>query len=300
MKKETPRVYNAEGVEVPWVGLRLESHLANTTEQIDGNIEAVLESVYEPFNGLLTTKSGAVAIVGSGPSLKRNWHELKKFDGDIVACNAAIQFLSEKGINPTYGMIFDADILTEAFVQKPNPLVTYLLASRTHPSVFKTLREAGCKIIVWHARGDLNIERLLQKHKKMEPMIGGGSAAVTRAMFVVYPMGYSTIHMYGSDSSYEKGVTDTHIGKSTTEEKYFRVMCGDRLFDTTPWMAQQAEDFKVLVPSLRRMGIRIVVHGDGLIPHIAREMKMDVDGEPFGRQFLRNAKIKAKTLWMNL
>ena len=300
MIKTPPRLYTSEGVEIPWVGLKLESHLANTTEQIDGNIEAVLKSVYEPFNKLIGAKSGAVAIVGSGPSLKRNWHELKKFKGDIIACNAAIQFVSEKGITPTYGMIFDADVLTEAFVQKPNPKVTYLLASRTHPKVFETLRAAGCKIIVWHAKGDLNVERLLQKHGRMEPMIGGGSAAVTRTMFVVQPMGYGTIHLYGSDSSYEKGVTDTHIGKSTTDEKYFQIMSCNKIFDTTPWMAQQAEDFRALVPSLQRLGIRIVVHGDGLIPTIAKEMGMDVDGEPMGRQFWRNTKVKAKTLWINL
>ena len=77
-------------------------------------------------------------------------------------------------------------------------------------------------------------------------------------------------------------------------------MSCNKIFDTTPWMAQQAEDFRALVPSLQRIGIRIVVHGDGLIPTIAKEMGMDVDGEPMGRQFWRNTKVKAKTLWINL
>lgn len=295
-----PVVVDSEGTEVPWVGLNLVTGLANSTEQIDSNIERTLASVYEPFNPLIAAKTGAVAIVGSGPSLKGNWQDLKKFKGDIIACNASCQFLSEKGIDPTYCMIFDADVLADAFVQECNPNTTYLLASRCHPVVFEKVEAAGCKYIVWHAKGDLNLERLLPKYRKMEPMVGGGSASVTRAMFLAQAIGYKVMHLWGADSSYVRGETDTHIGKSTTEERYMQIGCAGRIFDTTAWMASQAEDFKVLVPSLQRIGIKVVVHGDGLIPHIAKQMQLDVDGEPRFRQFVREAKLKARILWQSI
>ncbi len=294
MKRDWP-VVTLEGVEVPWVGLNLESHLANTTEDIDRNIERTLASEYQPFNPLIMSQSGAVSIVGSGPSLKETWQDIK---GEIIACNASVDFLLERGVIPRYGMCFDADPLAQAFFKKPHKDVTYLIASRCPPIVFEQLK--GLKVVVWHAKGDLNLEKLLPKYRRMEPMCGGGGAAVTRSMFLAQAMGFKTMHLYGADSSYRRGNGETHIGKSTTEEKYLQIMCGGRVFDTTPWMASQAEDFKALVPSLQRIGIKVIVHGDGLIPHIAKNMHLDVDGEQRIKQLWREAKLKARTLWQNI
>ena len=297
--------------------LKLDMQLANTSEQIDSNIEASLRRKYIPFTDLLNKEQGTVSIVGSGPSLKETWRDLKKRRGDIVACNASNQFLLERGIVPKYVMIFDADILAEEFVTTPHEDVTYLLASRCHPKLFEHLE--GYRVVVWHAKGDLNIERLLEKNKRMEPMIGGGSAAVTRSMFMVHPMGYRDMHLYGADSSYNNAETKSryarsvierddlqgssdasHIRRSTTVEKFLAIGVNGRVFHTTPWMAGQAEDFKVLAPSLQRLGMKISVHGDGLIPHLARAMHLDVDDQSRVKQIAREVSLKARTLWLNL
>ena len=100
-----------------WVPLFIKGILANTVEQIDANIEAALKRDYIPFNEIIGTKSGAVAIVGSGPSLKKNWQRLRNFNGDIIACNSAFGFLLDKGIVPQYMMCFDADILMQPFMK---------------------------------------------------------------------------------------------------------------------------------------------------------------------------------------
>ena len=294
MKRDWP-VVTHNGEEVPWVGIELKTGLANSTEQIDANIARTLMSRYQPFNPLINSCGGAVSIVGSGPSLLETWGSIK---GEIIACNAACGFLTERGVIPRWAMCFDADKLAEAFFKKPHKDVTYLVASRCHPIVFEQLE--GFKVVVWHAKGDLNIEKLLPKYRKMEPMVGGGGAAVTRSMFLAQAMGYKTLHLYGADSSYRKGNGDTHIGKSTTEEKYLQVMTAGRVFDTTHWMTAQAEDFKVLVPALQRIGLKVVVHGDGLIPTLAKEMNLDTDGEPKTRQVWRDVKWKARTLWQNI
>ena len=130
-------------------------------------------------------------------------------------------------------------------------------------------------------------------------MIIGGSAAVTRAMILVLPMGYTNVHIFGGDSSFAEG--DTHIRQSTTKERRMAIMCNDRVFETAPWMAQQAEDFKILAPKFaQNHGIEFVIHGDGLIPHIAMTMGFKTDLEPRVKHFFRSWKARGKALWAQL
>ena len=279
-----------------WVGLRIEVSLANTDEDIDRNIEYALTRKVIGFQDLVGKSEGAVSVVGSGPSLKDTWHRIEDEGGDIIACNAAGQFLLERGIVPKYVFFFDADPLMLEFIT-PHPDITYLVASRCPPKAFDMLE--GCKVVMWHAMGDNHIMDILVKHSRMEPLISGGTAAITRGMVLAEPMGYRTIHLWGCDSSFKDG--ETHIRQSTTVEKRMPIMCGDRIFECAPWMAQQANDFKILAPALRDLyGVKIVVHGDGLIPHIAKLEGYDVDGEARSTQIWREAKVKARTLWSQL
>lgn len=295
MSYVAPLPLSAIGPGIAWFPLKLHSSLANKVEDIDANIESALKRDYIPFNELLDSESGAVAVVGSGPSLKNNWKQLLDFDGDILACNAAFQFLLDKGITPKYMMCFDADPLMLEFIT-PVDGVTYLIGSRVPPKTFDLLE--GQRVVVWHAGGDENISELLTKHGKMEPMVIGGSAAVTRAMVLVMPMGYREVHLYGADSSHAEG--DTHIRKSTTEEGRMAVMCAGRVFETSPWMAVQARDFEVLLPMMTRLGIELVVHGDGLIPHIAMWRGCKTDLENQAQKFMREWRFKFRNLWQTI
>ena len=290
-----PQLVN--GVEMNWVQLRMQSALANTVEDIDRNIEHSLAHPYIRFQDLVGKQSGAVSVVGSGPSLKKNWKKLRDSGTEIVACNAACQFLLQRGVVPKYMFCFDADPLMYEFLT-PHKDITYLIASRVPPKTWELLK--GCKIVCWHSAGDENIEKILQKHNRMEPMITGGSAAVTRAMILVLPLGYSETHIWGGDSSFSDG--DTHIRKSTTEERRIQVMVNKRSFETAPWMANQAEDFKTLINIfVKGHGINIIVHGDGLIPHIARtEGLRVVDGEPLWRHAAREFFFRLKLIWKHL
>jgi hypothetical protein len=293
----TPRGIAEIGApDAAWQPLKITSALANTVEDISYNIESALRRDYIPFNALLGKKSGAVAIVGSGPSLKANWGQLKRFRGDIIACNASAQFLLAKGIIPAYMMCFDADPLMLEFIT-PHPDITYLMGSRCPPRAFDLL--AGCRVVIWHAAGDERISELLTAHGKMEPMVIGGSAAVTRAMILALPMGYTSVHLFGADSSFADG--DTHIRQSTTTERRMAVMCNGRVFETAPWMCQQVEDFKALAPQFaKNHGVDFIVHGDGLIPHVAMSMGFKTDLEPRSRRFCRIWKNRSKALWQQL
>lgn len=273
--------------------------LANSAESIARNIEHALGLAYIPFNDLVSTKSGAVAVVGSGPSLKANWHELKDFKGDIIACNASCQFLLEKGIVPQYMFCFDADPLALEFFT-PHKDITYLLSSRCVPEAFKILE--GCKLVIWHAAGDESVRGILEKHQRNEPMIVGGSAAVTRALILAMPMGYTEIHVYGGDSSFAAG--ETHIRQSTTVERRMAVKCNGRVFEVAPWMTIQVEDLKKLLPMIKLCGTRLYFHGDGLLQWMAREIGFRTDYENVLQQWVRESirwwTRRTTLLWQNL
>lgn len=267
-----------------WLPLTMQGVLANSEEHISRNIEYALGLDYTPFNDLIGQKSGAVAIVGSGPSLKRTWHELRTFKGDIIACNAACQFLLEKGITPAFMFCFDADSLVMKFLQ-PHKDITYLMASRCVPEAFDLLK--GCRICIWHAAGDERIREILEAKEKMEPMVTGGSAAVTRAMMLALPMGYKQVHIYGGDSSFAEG--DTHIGESTTLEKRMAVKCNGRVFECAPWMTMQVKDLEKLSPVIKYLGIKMHFHGDGLLQHVARNLGFLTDYDNTIQRWVRTA-----------
>ena len=279
-----------------WQELKLQSLLANTNEEIDANINSALDRKLPPFQTLMGKSDGAVAIVGNGPSLKENWRELLRFKGDILACNGAFAFLLEKGIKPKFMFCFEAHDMALDFI-KPVQGVTYLLASRCPPKAYDLL--AGCPIVCWHAAGDHHIRDILEARRIAEPMVTGGTAAVTRAMNFVPSMGYKDIHIWGGDSSHLDGAT--HARKGPATEKPMRVQVNKREFVTSAWMAVQVEDFKILAPMLlNTLGLGLHVHGDGLLPHVAMSMGCRTDIYPRVKQFAREWKWKARSLWQNL
>ena len=280
-----------------WMPLKLLPSLANTDDDIARNIKHALELEYISFQTLVGTQVGAVAVVGSGPSLKANWKRLRHFNGDIIACNAACQFLLGKGITPKYMFCFDADPLMLEFLT-PHDDILYLLASRCPPKAFEIIK--GCKLSIWHACGDMHVERLLQEAGKFtEPMVIGGTAAITRGMVLAQTLGYKTIHLFGADSSFSEG--DTHIRQSTTVERRMFVNVAGKQFETAPWMAVQVEDFKKLAPALRdQYDIRFVVHGNGLLPQVAASMGFSVDWLLQIKQFFRQWKWNVVNLWQTI
>lgn len=252
--------------------LSLATEICETPENIRANLVSALSSEYEPFTRRLLTKGGsAISICGSGPSLRREFYKAK---GDVLACNAAHDFLVRNGMKPTYGMVWDADKVVNKFIT-PTDGVEYLLASRCHPEVFE--RFQGRNVTVWHAGGDECLPDLLDEYNKPEPIINGGSAAVVRAMFLAAAMGYLEMHIFGADSSYEG--QSSHFQPSVVAEQELGVFCLGKWFKTTPWLAVQVEDFKLIAPALRDGGARIVVYGDGLLPHVARELGFEVHSE---------------------
>lgn len=250
------------------------TELVETGDRIESNIRSCLSQPYLSFNHLLAKPfQKSMSIVGSAPSIHWTW---KHVVGDIIACNAAHDFLIKKKITPKYGMLWDPVEVLNDFIT-PNDHTTYLIASRCHPKLFK--RFEGRKVVVWHADGDLRIKELLQEYKKLEPVVMGGSTGVTRSLFLAVAMGYLDLHIFGGDSSCDEG---SHIRKSVVDEEYMQIFAAGRWFKTTPWLAVQAEDFQKLAPYLSKVGVSLTIYGDGLIPHIAKQLGFPVYDNPQG------------------
>ena len=243
-----------------------------TQAQMNANVEATLARGYTRINEYLNAFSGEVAIVGAAPSISRTCHELQ---GDVLAINSAIKFLLDQGIVPKFGMIWDADPICVNFAI-PHPDITYLLGARCDPSVHERLKD--CRTICWHAGGDHNIKEFLESKNLNEPMINGGSAGVTRAMFLAVALGYRKLHVYGADSSYSMDGR-THINGSLVPEKDLMIWIGNgkgkALYRTTPEWCAQVNEFRDIYALFRHPNINIEIeaHCDGMLQRMWELMR---------------------------
>jgi len=236
-----------------------------TQEEMNTNVAATLKRRYWPAEKLFGKLSGTVSIVGSGPSLRDTLPELT---GDILAINQAIGFLLERGIVPKFAMLWDAaDVVSQFAV--PNAGTVYLVASRCHASVFERLKD--CRVFVWHAGGDHNIYEFLAHNNVPESLVNGGSAGITRAMFLAVALGYTDLQLFGADSSYgEDG--NTHIVRSLVPEKDLMISVGndpEKWFRTTPEWCAQVHEYRSIYAQFTHAGlININVHGSGMLPYM--------------------------------
>lgn len=251
----------AVGTPLPLVRLALDMNSCATATEMEDNYRATLARGYEPLNDLIDKHSGTCSLVGSGPTIRETYKDLR---GDVIAVNSAIGFLLDHGVIPKYAMLWDAADIVSKFAV-PHPDVTYLVASRCHPSVFERLKD--CKVIVWHAAGDHHIKELV-KNEAPEPypvMVMGGTAGVTRGVFLIHLLGYRDIHIFGGDSSYGTD-GNTHVRGSLVPEKDTMVSIGYNppiWFRTTPEWAQQVNEYQTIFAMFTMNdAVNLHVHGE--------------------------------------
>ena len=258
----------AAGETLPLCPLALSMESCVSEENMNKNFFATLDRGYTPINDLLWKTRGAVSLVGAGPSIAKTYKELV---GDVCAINSALAFLLDHGVVPRYAMIWDADPVCENFAV-PHPEVTYLIGSRCHPSVFERLKD--CRVIVWHAAGDHNIAEIMNRPEVIakqtvhEPLINGGSAGITRGIYLVNALGYNEIHLFGADSCYSGDAT--HVNGSLVPEKDIMVSIGNDpplWFRTTPEWCAQIEEYRAVYTVFTAYGGNTLhPHGEGMLP----------------------------------
>lgn len=215
-----------------------------------------------------------VCIVGGAPSLRGEIEGLKlrkRLGHKIWALNGAGEFLIENGITPDAVIIMDARPENLKFLQNPHKRVEYMICSRVHPSLFDALE--GYNVTLWHSYDEGIVEYLEENHsdKPWAAFTGGGTVGL-RAMTIAEALGCKFIHLYGMDSSYEDDANHAYEQAMNNGERVDDVFVGDRKFRAAPWMIRQIEDFQTQFGQLTEKGVKVSVHGDGLLPFVATLM----------------------------
>ena len=135
-----------------------------------------------------------LALCGAGPSLSQH-----KIEGatQIWACNSALPYLLERGVNVTAGVAIDQ---TPALLAewKSRPDVQYYLASSCDPEITRYL--AGRPISWFHSYVGLRDE-VAQYKQWPTPMmmLTVGHTVVSRIVGLALWMGFERIDVYGAD-----------------------------------------------------------------------------------------------------
>lgn len=261
---------NGEGADATILPLVLNMECTATQTEMNDNVAATLERGYVPLQEVFdSAPGGKLSLCGAGPSLNST---LDKLTGDVFAVNSAIGVLLKKGIVPRWAMIWDCAELCVQFAI-PHPDVTYLVASRCHPTVFERLKD--CKVVVWHADGDMNIMDLLESQGVKDPLVKGGTTGITRGLYVAYTLGYRDFHVFGADSCYVDG--ESHVAGSLVHEHHLKVMVNGRWFDSTAQWAAQIEELKIIYPMFKHtyLAADMTAYDDGMFSWVLGIMKQD-------------------------
>ncbi len=223
-----------------------------------------------PWLKRIAPHDGHAVIVGGGPSLADDIEEIRwraSKGQKIFALNNTVQYLIARDIYPDYQVIVDARPFNARFVGGAKEC---LFASQCDPSVL----EAGKNITLWHAAEDDmdRMELLFPDNYPAYAGVTGGTTVGLSAMTLVYAMGYRQLHLYGYDSSNRESKTHAYEQPENNDIADCMMEVFGKTFDTTLAMARQAELFPEICDILIDNGCLITVHGDGLIPWIAREL----------------------------
>lgn len=234
------------------------------------NIRANSERDLPWFTGHEDRK-GCVVIVGGGPSMRDCVQAIKdhrRRGAKIVTVNNALNYLHDQGVTPDVHVMLDARPENAEMVRNAPKNVRYFLASQVHPDVFDALE--GRDIVVWHnGMGDgQEIADILKPWWDMKPvcLVPGGGTVGLRAINLCWLSGWRKIHLYGFDSCYEGKKHHAYKQRLNDGEETQEVVLADKRYTAARWMIRQAAEFQEQYRHLTGEGVKIIVHGRGLIP----------------------------------
>jgi SAM-dependent methyltransferase len=236
------------------------------TKDVSENIRYAC-SLKHPWLPLKSAHSGRAVICAGGPSIKQCFEAITGHNAPIFAVNGTANLLSDNGVLVDYQIILDARPGNVDFVKRPMAL-KYLVASQCDRLIFDALKERN--VTVFHMN-TLDVLDAIPESNKPINLISSGSTVGLAAMALAYTLGFRNIHLYGYDSSFGES-HHAYPQASNDADVVIDASVGDRNFKTTPWMVKQAEEFQTLARNLAELGCSIEVHGDGLLPHVARMM----------------------------
>lgn len=240
--------------------------VCNTSdEQIYGNIKTNSARPLR-WQKLEKAHDRIAVICGSGPSLQDSIQELRawKMRGAVIfALNGAASFLNDNGILADWQVMIDARPETAELV---GPAKGHLFGSQVHPDTFAKIVDPK----IWHLQvGD--IENYFPKMRRDQggyALIGGAASVGNCTTCLAYVMGFREVHCYGYDSCHRNGHGHAFAQPLNDGEPCCSVRFNGKDYHTSLTMRLQAEKFMETSAALKQHGVKLFVHGSGLLPDI--------------------------------
>ena len=232
----------------PLICKELESVCVVDKEGRDRNLSSALARGL-PTAQKLPARTGRLAIVAAGPSVRDHLEELRSWPGEVWAINGAYDYLLDQGIVP-HGF-FAIDPLPELaeYVQRPHPETTFYIASTADPAVFDALKDA--RVLTFHPYSDD------VGYPEGFGTIGGGTTSVTRAPYLGLLQGWRDITLFGVDSSYDGQEYCYPWGRYSTDianpKMWVDLYDGGPRYQTEVGLLKQVSQLAVLAPLFNGM-----------------------------------------------
>jgi hypothetical protein len=217
---------------------------------------------------------GHVVLVGGGPNVRDKIEEIRwrqSIGQSVWAMNGSGRYLAGHGISPDVYVLLDARPENAGFLFESRE-TEFLLASQCDPAVLDIAPE---KTTLFHVNMEGMTAILAGETERPVHLIGGGSTVGLNAMVLAFAAGFRKFHLYGYDSSLSEAEHHAYEQRQNDGDIVVDAIFGGRKFKTTPWMAQQVNEFQALATGLVNDGCIITVSGDGLLPAVARSMTIE-------------------------
>jgi hypothetical protein len=204
---------------------------------------------------------GVAVLVGSGPSLADTIDDIRRHRDAghmIFAMNGAASYLADRGVGAHFQVMIDPREETKQLI---GPALGHLIASQCHPAIFDALP--------WAKLYHLQIEGIdddLPEYPHPFALVGGAASVGNTSTVLAYVMGYRTLHLYGYDSSHRDAQSHAFHQKMNDGEPNCLVVWNGKEYRTSLTMKLQAEKAQDTLRLLEGAGVKIHVHGSGLLP----------------------------------
>lgn len=262
-----PKVWCLDGLS----SAELKAVCNTATEALFANVRSACARDLRWFDAENAEHDRHVAIVGGGPSVVDLIEEIKrrKSNGqDVWVLNNAWHSLG--------AMEFDAQVMCDARPQNASFVTIrakeYLIASQCDPIVFEVIGGYRDRITLWHVNMPGMADLLKDEKARVTYLIGGGTTVGMNALALAVARGYRQIHLYGFDSSFRGSAHHAYPQALNDKDVRSDVLYGERHYVCAPWMVGQAQEFMEMAPRYESDGVTITVHGEGLLPDIAKDL----------------------------
>lgn len=236
--------------------------------------EQFVENIRENMQrGLPTLCTRKAMLVAGGPSVVDHLDDIREHHRNgysLFAVNGSHDWLRKQGIDPNYCVLLESGAVVNTFVRNPRRGCKYLLASQCSPLIVNRLVALEHDVTLFHVQLDRAANDQIVLADNDATILAPAQTVGLHALSIIYLMGHKSLRVYGMDSSHRGEVDHCYDNSQQTHSETREFVFEGKSYIATGTWAAQADAFARYWPIYFRMGMRIEVIGDGLLPDMAR------------------------------